>query len=192
MANRCFCPPERVQIRVPVDDTNTYHINYGCYMAPEEVTAPLQETTPYYDVPLFDDDGKPILDFVLAQDAHAWISQGPITDRTQEHLGRTDLPIVFMRRQFEEQMRIVEDGGDPMNVFRDPASMPSLIHGGHWDEDEGEGKSAVTGKGSDLSSFRGAYHKGYAIDDADRYGPAMPMVVDLMRRIDEAQETART
>jgi 5,5'-dehydrodivanillate O-demethylase len=112
---------QEFQIRVPVDDTNTYHINYGCYMTPEEVPAPVQKTIPYYDVPLFDDDGKPILDFVLAQDAHAWISQGPITDRTQEHLGRTDLPIVFMRRQFEEQMRIVEDGGEPMNVIRDPA-----------------------------------------------------------------------
>ena len=181
---------QEFQIRVPVDDTNTYHINYGCYMSPEEVPAPVQESIPYYDVPLFDDEGKPILDFVLAQDAHAWISQGPITDRTQEHLGRTDLPIVFMRRQFEEQMRIVEDGGDPMNVFRDPESMPSLIHGGDWGEGDAEGKSSVTGAGSDLSSFRGAYHKGYAIDDADRYGPAMPMVIDLMRRIEEAQMAA--
>ena len=181
---------QEFQIRVPVDDTNTYHINYGCYMAPEEVQAPVQESIPYYDVPLFDDEGKPILDFVLAQDAHAWISQGPITDRTQEHLGRTDLPIVFMRRQFEEQMRIVEDGGDPMNVFRDSETMPGLIHGGDWDEGESEGKSSVTGAGSDLSSFRGAYHKGYAIDDADRYGPAMPMVVELMQRIEEAQQAA--
>ena len=181
---------QEFQIRVPVDDTNTYHINYGCYMAPGEVPAPAQENIPYYDVPLFDEDGKPILDFVLAQDAHAWISQGPVTDRTQEHLGRTDLPIVFMRRQFEEQMRIVEDGGDPMNVFRDPDAIPGLIHGGDWDEGESEGKSSVTGAGSDLSSFRGAYHKGYAIDDADRYGPAMPMVVELMQRIEEAQKQA--
>ena len=183
---------QEFQIRVPVDDTNTYHINYGCYMAPEEVPAPAQEVIPYYDVPLFDDEGKPILDFVLAQDAHAWISQGPITDRTQEHLGRTDLPIVFMRRQFEEQMRIVEDGGDPMNVFRDPDTMPGLIHGGQWDEEESEGKSSVTGARSALSSFRGAYHKGYAVDDADRYGPAMPMVVELMQRIEEAQNQAAT
>ena len=181
---------QEFQIRVPVDDTNTYHINYGCYMAPEEVPAPAQEAIPYYDVPLFDDDGRPILDFVLAQDAHAWISQGPITDRTQEHLGRTDLPIVFMRRQFEEQMRIVEDGGDPMNVFRDPETMPGLIHGGQWDQGESEGKSSVTGARSALSSFRGAYHKGYAVDDADRYGPAMPMVIELMRRIEEAQKQA--
>ena len=97
-----------------------------------------------------------------------------------------------MRRQFEEQMRIVEDGGDPMNVFRDAETMPSLIHGGDWDETAGGGKSsAVTGAGSALSAYRASYHKGYAIDDADRYGPAMPLVIDLMRRIEEAQEAAR-
>ena len=169
---------QEFQIRVPVDDTNTYHINYGCYLAPDGVTAPAQETIPWYEVPLFDDAGRPILDFVLAQDAHAWISQGEICDRTQEHLGRTDLPIVFMRRQFEEQLRIVEDGGDPMNVFRDPAALPELLHGGDWDE----GRASVTGAGSALASFRSAYHKGYAVDDADRYGPATPLVAELMRQ----------
>ena len=95
-----------------------------------------------------------------------------------------------MRRQFEEQMRIVEDGGDPMNVFRDAETMPALVHGGHWDEEEEEGKSALTGAGSPLSSFRSNYHKGYAIDDADRYGPAMPMVIDMMQRIEKARQQA--
>ena len=172
---------QEFQIRVPTDDTHTYHINYGCYLAPDGVAVTAQETIPYYDVPLYDEDGRPVLDFVLAQDAHAWISQGEIVDRTQEHLGRTDLPIVFMRRQFEEQIRIVEDGGDPMNVFRDPDAMPDLIHGGEWDQ----AAPSVTGAGSPFSSFRSAYHKGYGVDDADRYGPAMPQVIDLMRRIEE-------
>ena len=98
-----------------------------------------------------------------------------------EQLGRTDLPIVFMRRQFEEQMRIVEDGGDPKNVYRDSTTMPDLIHGGIWDE----GNSSVTGAGSGISNFRSAYHKGYGIDDADRYGPAMPDIIDLMQRVDD-------
>ena len=70
--------------------------------------------------------------------------------------------------------------------------MPGLIHGGQWDEGESESKSSVTGARSALSSFRGAYHKGYAVDDADRYGPAMPMVVELMQRIEEAQKRAAT
>jgi len=179
---------QEFQIRVPIDDTNTYHIAYGCYMAPEGVPAPNQESVPYYDIPIFDEDGKPIWDFVLAQDAHAWVSQGAITDRTVEQLGRTDLPIVFMRRQFEENIRIVEDGGEPKNVFRDPNSMPNLIHGGVWDENN----SSVTGAGGTVSSFRSAYHKGYGIDDADRYGPAMPEVIDLMQRIDDYNEAVKS
>ena len=172
---------QEFQIRVPIDDISTYHIAYGCYTAPDAVPAPLQDSIPYYDIPIFDEDGKPIWDFVLAQDAHAWVSQGQIYDRTEEQLGRTDLPIVFMRRQFEEQMRIVEDGGDPKNVFRDPISMPDLIHGGIWDENN----SSVTGAGGAIANFRSAYHKGYGIDDADRYGPAMPDIIDLMQRIDD-------
>ena len=172
---------QEFQIQVPIDDTNTYHIAYGCYMGLRGVEAGEQESVPYYDIPIYDEDGRPIWDFVLAQDSHAWVGQGNIMDRTAEHLGRTDLPIVFMRRQFEEQMLIVEDGGDPKNVFRDASLMPGLIHGGVWDESN----SSVTGAGGAVSSFRSAYHKGYGIDDADRYGPAMPEIIDLMQRIDD-------
>jgi len=172
---------QEFQIRVPIDDTNTYHIAYGCYTAPNGVEAGEQDSVPYYDIPIFGEDGRPIWDFVLAQDSHAWVSQGDIMDRTEEHLGRTDLPIVFMRRQFEQQMLIVEDGGDPKNVFRDPGSMPDLIHGGIWDENN----ASVTGAGGAIQNFRSAYHKGYGVDDADRYGPVMPMIIDMMQRIDD-------
>ncbi len=172
---------QEFQIRVPVDDTNTYHISYGCYIAPEQIEAPNQDVIPWYEMPLFDEKGKPLLDFVLAQDAHAWISQGPVMDRTKEHLGRTDVPIIFMRQQFEEQMRLVEDGGEPINVFRDPNTMPDLIHGGKWDVND----SSVTGLRSALSSFRSAYHKGYGVDDADRYGPMMPQIIEIMRQTEE-------
>ena len=178
---------QEFQIRVPIDDTRTYHINYGCYLAPDGVEAPSQDVIPWYEVPLFDNMGKPILDFVLSQDFHAWIGQGEITDRTTEHLGRTDTPIILMRQQFEEQMRIVEDGGEPMNVFRDTAELPELLHGGEWDE----ANSSVTGVGSPLSSFRSAYNKGYGMDDADRYGPAMPLVIELTNRIEAAADASQ-
>ena len=93
----------------------------------------------------------------------------------------TDLPVVFMRRQFEEQMRIMEDGGDPKNVFRDPNTMPVMIHGGTWEE----GDSLVTGAGGASANFRSAYHMGYRVDDAGRYGPAMPEIIDLRQRVDD-------
>ena len=177
--------PERVrqefQIRVPIDDTHTYHINYGCFLAPEGVEVAEQEVVPWYEVPLYDEKGKPVLDFVLAQDLHVWLSQGEVNDRTQEHLGRTDTAIVFMRRQFEDQLRIVEDGGEPMNVFRDLDAMPKLIHGGSWYETQ----SSERASSRMIGSFRSSYHRGYSVDDADRYGPAMPEIMDLMHRIEE-------
>ena len=173
------------QIRVPIDDTHTYHICYGCFLAPSEIQVETQEPVPWYQIPLYDDMGKPILDFVLSQDLHMWLSQGEIYDRTQEHLGRTDTAIAVMRRQFEEQLRIVEDGGEPMNVFRNAETRPPLIHGGAWDESV-ESTGVSQGQPRPLhTSFRFNYHRGYSQDDADRYGPAMPQISELMRRLEE-------
>jgi 5,5'-dehydrodivanillate O-demethylase len=175
---------QEMQMRVPIDDTHTYHINYGCFIAPDDVIAPEQEQIPWYEVPLYDENGKAILDFVLAQDMVAWWSQGELTDRSKEKLGRTDTPIILMRRQFEQQIRIVEDGGDPMNVFRDPATMPDVIHGGPWDESLKRDPAF-----SPAGGFRSAYHRGYGVDDADRYGPAMPQIIDLMWEIERAGQS---
>ena len=38
--------------------------------------------------------------------------------------------------------------------------------------------------------YRTMYHKGFVLDDADRYGPAVPLVQELHRRIEAAQEAA--
>jgi len=91
-------PRSEYQIRVPIDDTHTYHICYQVYAAPPGIDAPKQDVVPYYEAPVYDENGKPILDYVLAQDAIAWWSQGALTDRSQEKLGRTDIPIIFLRR----------------------------------------------------------------------------------------------
>ena len=50
-----------------------------------------------------------------------------ITDRTTEHLGVTDIGIIFYRKMIEENLRIVEDGGDPINVHRDPATNDGIM-----------------------------------------------------------------
>ena len=39
----------------------------------------------------------------------------------------TDIGIVMFRRLLEEQMGVVEDGGEPMNVFRDPAENECIV-----------------------------------------------------------------
>ena len=54
------------------------------------------------------------------QDLVAWFSQGVIQDRTTETLGRSDKGIIMFRQMLEESIATVEDGGDPINTFRDP------------------------------------------------------------------------
>ena len=46
--------------------------------------------------------------------------QGPICDRTTEQIGFTDIGIIMFRKMIEDQIKIVEEGGDPINVHRDP------------------------------------------------------------------------
>jgi hypothetical protein len=41
-----------------------------------------------------------------------------VSDRTTERLGVTDVGIIMFRRMLDEQARIVEEGGEPMNVHR--------------------------------------------------------------------------
>ena len=168
---------QEYQIRVPIDDTHTYHIAYQVYIAPDGVELPLQDVVPYYEAPILDDAGEPILDYVLAQDMLAWWSQGELTDRTIEHLGVTDSAIVQFRNLLDEQAAIVAAGGDPMNVFRDPATMPAIIYqepriGADWGT-----------RTYDVGFFRNHFHEGYFEDDIDRYGPALTEVVELSRRV---------
>jgi 5,5'-dehydrodivanillate O-demethylase len=171
-------PRSEYQIRVPIDDQSTYHICYQVYAGPPEVAVPAQDGVPWYEPPTIDENGKPILDYVLAQDALVWAAQGEIVDRTAELLGRTDIPIVFLRRQLDEQIAIVEAGGTPMNVF---AESPEIIYGRGYPAGENNPHRILKTK------FRHMYHKGYGMDDADRYGPALELVKELHRRIEAAQ-----
>ncbi len=181
-------PRSEFQIRVPMDDTHTYHICYQTYAAPPGVEAPEQDVVPWYEAPRHDENGKPILDYVLAQDMIAWTAQGDIVDRSREKLGRTDVPIIVLRRQLEEQIRLVEQGGDPMNVFR--AEADDILHGSGAPP---EGWTAPDWAKRQLrmrQGYRTMYHKGFVLDDVDRYGPAVPLIQELHRRIEAAQEAA--
>ncbi len=104
------------QIRVPVDDEHTRHLSYQVFLPGSTIQVPRLDAVPTFDVPI-----EQLPDYVLGQDMVAWPTQGPIVDRSREWLGESDRGLIMFRRMLEEQIRIVEDGGDPMNVFRDPA-----------------------------------------------------------------------
>lgn len=106
------------QIRVPVDDLNTWHLWYTVWQPPKPL--PPQTSIPHYTVPLKDENGDWILDFIDGQDISVWAEQGRIADRSKEALGASDKGIALYRRMLSRQIEIVENGGDPLGVIRDP------------------------------------------------------------------------
>jgi 5,5'-dehydrodivanillate O-demethylase len=108
-----------LQIRVPLDDTHTqvYRVNF----IPNATDRSPADVDPPYEYRPLKTDGQYHWDVVSAQDSMAWETQGPITDRTQEHLGYADRGIVMFRKLLREQIEIVQKGGEPLGVIRDPA-----------------------------------------------------------------------
>jgi 5,5'-dehydrodivanillate O-demethylase len=109
------------QIRVPVDDTHTWHVWYQAYRPNDDGVVPPQKEIPVYEIPIYDAKGAIIDDYVDGQDIMAWMTQGAIADRTQEHLGTSDAGVIMLRRMFFENMDIVANGGDPIGTVRDPS-----------------------------------------------------------------------
>jgi 5,5'-dehydrodivanillate O-demethylase len=116
------------QWRVPVDDLNTLHISLYTWIARPGETAPKQESVPVRMTPLFDEEGRFVLDATFNQDFMAWVCQGPtpIAERNMEKLGESDKGIILFRRMLTEQIKLVQAGKDPMNVFRDPAAADRI------------------------------------------------------------------
>ena len=83
--------------------------------------APEQPVVPYRTVPLHDERGEWIVNYVFNQDYMAWVSQGAVAPRDIERLGESDAGVILFRRLLRQQMELVLDGGEPMNTFRDRA-----------------------------------------------------------------------
>jgi 5,5'-dehydrodivanillate O-demethylase len=67
------------------------------------------------------ENGEYHLDSFASQDAMAWETQGPITNRGRELLGVADGGVVLFRKLLREQIKLVERGKDPHGIIRDPA-----------------------------------------------------------------------
>jgi 5,5'-dehydrodivanillate O-demethylase len=110
-------PAPNFQFRVPVDDTHTIVFWYNT--RPRKAGAAPQTTIPVtvreHKLP----DGSFVADSVPAQDMLAWDAQGPITDRSVEHLATSDKGILLYRQVLWEQVERVKRGEDPMGVVRE-------------------------------------------------------------------------
>jgi 5,5'-dehydrodivanillate O-demethylase len=107
--------------RVPMDDTHT-HI-FWMEFNPSKDGRPVAqpEDPPVEYVPSqITPDGEHELTSFPSQDRMAWETQGAIFDRTQENLGASDRGITMYRKMLRDQIKIVQQGGEPLGVIRDP------------------------------------------------------------------------
>ena len=116
----------RTQIRVPIDDTHTW-IVYVHFVPDSLEPRPNKDEVPVsYRKPFKEPLGvrhpfaKFRFDEVDAQDFMAWETQGPILDRAHERLAGSDRGVVMYREMLRREIKKVEQGLDPINVFRDP------------------------------------------------------------------------
>ena len=112
--------------QVPVDDTHTLYLGHRGYRYPDWVTVPKQTEVPWFEIPIKDEKGNWIDDDIVGQDLMVMMAQGPILDRSKEVLGTTDVGVVQFRRFLKEQILKVRDGGEPINLYRDPAKNRRL------------------------------------------------------------------
>jgi 5,5'-dehydrodivanillate O-demethylase len=114
-----------LQYRVPIDDTHTIQFGYRT-----TARKPGAEPRPIAvkHSQLFNGEGKIIADNVPSQDMTAWIGQGPVSDRTREHLATSDRGVALYHKMLMEQADRVERGEEPMALVRDPAENEPMIN----------------------------------------------------------------
>ncbi|NIO12151.1 MAG: Rieske 2Fe-2S domain-containing protein [Deltaproteobacteria bacterium] len=121
------------QYRVPMDDVTTLVLQLAIYCPPPGYQAPRQDNVPAYEATLYDEDGRLTMRTINSQDLTAWVAQGPNVDREKEILGESDQGIIMWRNMLAEQIKIVENGGDPLGVIRDPEKARNIELPVEWE-----------------------------------------------------------
>jgi len=117
----CLFTGDHFEWRVPVDDENTLSITWAFSKVPKEREPYEQQRIPYWHGPVKDaTTGRWITSHVMNQDFVAWLGQGVIADRSQEHLGKSDTGVLMLRRRLLDDIKRVEAGRDPSGLLRDP------------------------------------------------------------------------
>jgi len=117
----CLFTGGHFEWRVPIDDSNMLSVGWFFDRVPNEMEPYRQERIPYWYSPIKDDlTGRWITSHVMNQDFVAWVGQGTVADRTQEHLGESDRGVIMMRRRILEDAERVAKGEEPKGVIRDP------------------------------------------------------------------------
>ena len=116
-------------MRTPIDDEHTMHwvLKFDWNKGDGTISdgePEVEYLAPFKDPP---DAIHPVAKFQnfpqhgwpLSQDVVMWETQGPVSDRTKEHLGASDKGVVMLRRMMFENIERVKRGEDPVGVIRD-------------------------------------------------------------------------
>jgi nitrite reductase/ring-hydroxylating ferredoxin subunit len=120
---------DHIGFTVPVDDTH-YRI-FNVMIANEPGETPPRGS-------LY--DGKRWSELIeeehrrLPGDYEAQVGQGPIAFHSDEHLATSDKGVVMCRRLLAQQIKRVQEGGDPLGVAYDPADQVVALEAGNFFE----------------------------------------------------------
>lgn len=109
-----------LHFRTPIDDLNTQVYQFRFNPTKDGKIAQQPEDPPIEYVATKNAAGEFHLDSFASQDHMAWETQGPIANRSNEHLGESDSGIIMFRKFLREQIEVVQNGGDPVGVNTDP------------------------------------------------------------------------
>jgi 5,5'-dehydrodivanillate O-demethylase len=120
-----------MHFRVPVDDTHTriFWVDFRSSEGHVRVRQPDNEIPVAYAPHPKRPDGDYDLTTFINQDLMAWETQGPRYDRSGELLGASDRGVTMLRKLLREQIDLVEAGGEPVGVIRDPAINEIITFG---------------------------------------------------------------
>lgn len=116
-----------LHFRTATDDVNVRHYTYWTNTPPEgRAPAPLEVK----HVRLFDENRKFVSDpdGIITQDMIAWVAQGPVTDRTREHLASSDKGVIMFHKMLFDNAAAVARGEDPVGTIRDPAENEPCVN----------------------------------------------------------------
>jgi phenylpropionate dioxygenase-like ring-hydroxylating dioxygenase large terminal subunit len=119
---------------VPVDDTS--HVLFHAMCVPPgvdgaalflKVSRPKPMGTDKMWSEMTDDEHQR-----FPTDWEAMVSQGPITLHSGEHLAMSDKGVAMLRRLLRQQIKLVQEGGDPIGVAFDADKAVNKVNSGNY------------------------------------------------------------